>query len=757
MSIPKGKTSYFGRFDDPEKFRLVPQKGVRIHVDPCDTHYPSCWDMNFAPSTGKLYFAPCDESGRNLHTRLVEYDWDTDTAKIAVKAELLTLPRERHMPHSKFHESITELPNGHIVATTHSTDRGKYQPEWMPFAHVDHVWDGFPGSYVIEYDPVSGKSWNLGCPAPRESIYGMTYDPKYNALYMIGFMKGHVYRMSLDDRTVKDLGKAAEVFCYRLHLGPDGHIYGMTKSGFLWRANVDTQELEDMNWRMPPARHAYVLNTWYRYMIKGKNFSDHEFAFTCGSSPNFYAFDTNTLTVRDLGKCMPFDYESDFMITPYSANEFGLDKEGVLWYVRAPSRYDFPTDEFYKTPHQLLLFRWDFQNGKKPECVGITGTQEEAFVRCTCMSLDPERDRIYCIGQLRPVEGYTTVQPSPVRQGLFMIDLAVMREELAKGEKGPIWKRDMSVIPMTEEEIAQVKEKALKYNAYAGEEVAGKNPVTATHISKVAPVRLWREIPGMDKLDSKVEKLVWIDENTIKGVCGNEKKYVFTIERSEYADYASREVMENDPDFWVYESVLKHNLEVTENADGTMRVKKPWAFNWKVTELKDYDEITVAEAKWLDANALPQPVDVPEDLKLPTVAGRQYLAKATASVKISDNRTVIGTKDGLLGIARYGQVFNLGNCAPQGPVRCLCTNADGSIVYGTAGDDEDMGTIFTYDDKNGLTQLGVVSFNSHGWMDGPTAAHILTSITLSPDGKYLAVGNADRLGCVHVFKIGKDA
>ena len=174
MSIPKGKTSYFGRFDDPEKFRLVPQDGVRVRIDPAGLDYPHCWDMNYASSTGKLYYSPCDESGRGLHARLVEYDWDSDTAKVVVRVEELTLPRERHMPHSKLHESITELPNGHIVATTHSTDRGKFQPEWMPFAHVDHVWDGFPGSYVIEYDPVSGKAWTLGCPAPRESIYGMT-------------------------------------------------------------------------------------------------------------------------------------------------------------------------------------------------------------------------------------------------------------------------------------------------------------------------------------------------------------------------------------------------------------------------------------------------------------------------------------------------------------------------------------------------------------------------------------------------------
>ncbi|MBE6929378.1 MAG: hypothetical protein E7463_03770 [Ruminococcaceae bacterium] len=762
MSIPKGYTSYFGRFDNPEKFRLVPQDGVRVRIDPEGLNYPHCWDMNYAPSTGKLYYSPCDESGRGLHTRLVEYDWDSDTAKIAFRVEELTLPRERHMPHSKLHESITELPNGHIVASTHSTDRGKFQPEWMPFAHVDHVWDGFPGSYILDYDPVTGQTVNLGCPAPRESIYGMTYDAKYNALYMIGFMKGHVYRLSLDDHTVKDLGKAAEVFCYRLHAGPDGHIYGMTKSGYLWRANVDTQELEDLNWRMPPERYKYVLNTWYRYMIKGKNISDHEFVFTAGNSGHFYVFDCNTLTVRDCGRNMPIDFESDFQITPYGRSEFGLDKDNVLWYNCAPSRYDFPTDEFYKTPHQHLLCRWDFTRGKEPEVVGIIGTQEQSMQLCSCLSLDPEHDRLYMIGRLVPVEGYgidtqvegySTDGRSEQRQGLFMIDLKKLRAQLDAGEKGPIWKRAMTVRPMTEDEIKASKEKAKNYNAYAGEEVAGANPVTAFPISKVSPIRLWRSVPHTDICDSKVQALTWIDNETIQGICGEKNKYVFTIKRREYAEYASREVMENDPDFWVYESVLKHNLEVTENADGTMRVKLPWSFNWICTELKPYDEITVGEEKKLLASAMPQPCDVDPELKLPTVAGRQYLATATASVKFAGDRTMVGTRDGLVGIIKDGEVFSLGNAAPQGPVRCLTTNADGTVIWGTAGDEEDMGTIFTYDDKRGLVQRGVISYNSHGWMDGPTAAHILTSITLSPDGQFVAVGNADRLGCVHVFKL----
>ena len=756
MSIPKGRTSYFGRFDDPEKFRLIPQAGIRVRIDPAETHYPSCWDMNFSPYTGKLYFAPCDETGKGLHTRLVEYDWDTDTAQIVVKAERLVLPRERHMPHSKFHESITFLPNGHLVASTHSTDRGKYQPEWMPFAHVDHVWDGFPGSYVIEYDPETGKSWNLGCPAPRESIYGMTYDPKYNALYMIGFMRGHVYRLSLDDKTVKDLGMAAEVFCYRLHLGPDGHIYGMTKSGFLWRVNVDTQELEDLNWRLPARRDAYVTNTWYRYMDEAINVSDHEFIFHSDVHDYFYLFDTNTKTVRELGRCHDFDYECDFMTTPFGHNQFGADRDGVLWYYLQPQRYDHPTDEFYKTPHQLLFMRWDYKNGHRPEVVGILGTQEEALMRVTCCTLDPARDRFYFIGDFTPVDQYRTgVERNDgygrvCNQGLFMIDLAELRRAMAEGP-GPIWKRDMSVIPMNENEIAAAKDKAAHYNNWGGEEVSVQNPITAFPIESVTPIRLWRALAGGHVEDAKVRGLAW-DGDRLCGVCEDEKKYYFEIVPYPVATFASREEADRDPDVWVWRSIMKWNL-VERDCGDHYEIVPPQSYAFRLDKFIPYDEITVGREKWLSEHLFPRPFDVDPQLRLPEVAGRRFRAVATACVDFSDNRQIIGTRDGLLAIAKYGVVKNLGNAAPLGPVRCLCTNAEGTVLYGTAGDDEDMGTVFTYDDEHGLRQLGIISYNAHGRMDGPTAAHILTACTLSPDGRYLAVGNADRIGCVHIFKL----
>ena len=98
-------------------------------------------------------------------------------------------------------------------------------------------------------------------------------------------------------------------------------------------------------------------------------------------------------------------------------------------------------------------------------------------------------------------------------------------------------------------------------------------------------------------------------------------------------------------------------------------------------------------------------------------------------------------------------MYALGNAAAYGPIRCVCTNAAKTKLWGVAGDDEDMGYVFTYDDEAGLRQLGILNYNSHGYFNGPTASNVLSSIALSPDEKTLAVGGADRIATVHIIQL----
>ena len=174
----------------------------------------------------------------------------------------------------------------------------------------------------------------------------------------------------------------------------------------------------------------------------------------------------------------------------------------------------------------------------------------------------------------------------------------------------------------------------------------------------------------------------------------------------------------------------------------------------KVTSTKRFCEIDETYKQWLRTNILPQPVNFDPAIKLPEATGRRYRAKASCVVDWSNDRKFVGTLDALAAIVSPdGSVYSLGNAAAYGPIRSMCTNKDKTHLWGVAGDDEDLGYVFEYDDKNGLRQRGIINYNIPTHFDGPTVANVLSSVCMSPDEKYLAIGSMDRIASVHVMAL----
>ncbi len=755
MSIPKGRTSYFGRFEEPEKYRTIPQKGLRVRLlaEAVSIGYEHCWDMNTSPFDGTMYMAPSDELlGRGAHTRLVAYDHLKDELKVCIKLEDLVLPSPRHMPHSKLHTSINFLPDGTIIATTHTTSGPANHPSWMPMAYLNHPWEGYPGSNIIHYDPKTGKSENWGIPVPRESIYGSCYHAKNNCLYMIGFLRGHVYCYSLDTKTVKDLGKAAEIFNYRLHLAPDGNIYSMTKSGYLYRINTEKDVLEDMNWHLPADPDNYINNTWYRYMCDAVNTDDRHFVFTANSIPYMYEFDCETLTVRNLGRRSPFDYTSDFHVNCVHLDEFAIDKYGCLWYTL--TRAFLPSvvkEDFYHYPEPLFLMRWDIRNGKDAECVGIVDTPDYKIPNAHCVRADPVNDILYLVANDYTPKDENAGKPRGL--GILAIDLKEFRPAVDAGEQGPRY--EFEITPYTEEEI----EAALNCKkGYAGEEVSEENPTTIFMPDEVTPIRLWRAVPHTNIEGSKVIGLAYEADGTLYGTSGKDgiAEYAFKIVPRPHFTYASKEEAEQSEEYMVTASIANgyYDVKTWTDADGNFCVEAPSCYAFKVEWLKPIDEVCPERRAWMEANLLPKKPDIDPALKLPETNGRRYLARATAAAEWNNGRKAVGTADAMFAIADGDKVHAYGNCAAFGDVRCMCTNADKTVLYGVAGYEAGECSMFRFDDEEGLRQIGFVGYNVPGFMDGPTAANQLSSIVLSPDEKYIAVGCDDRLGSVHIFALG---
>ncbi len=709
------KKYVFERFSD-DSFRLINQTGVRQAYPP-ETGYENynCnWDGALSPD-GVFYFTDSSEGGKCDHARLMRYDRAENKFVECFYAADLVMPRERELPHSKLHTSIDFIPRGAfdgdlsnpedylVIATTHSTDRARHHTEWMPFAHQPDLWEGFPGSQILVYDPKSGHAWSLGTPVPRESIYGAEYDPVHNRLYMVGFMRGHVYSFDLHTKEIVDLGRGMEFCSYRLSRGGDGNIYSGSKAGYFFRVNTAENKLESLNFRVPDYPDNYINNTWYRWMSLARSHPSGKFLYMLAPcTDHLWRYDYATGEVTYAGRMLPEDgiVELPNKESCYATYTFAIDGEGVLWYAMRGWQIKNASDFSYTIP--CYLCRWDIDAGRQPEVLGILGTPRNVQ-RLTCeMEYDRARDILYCcnVGH-----GF-----GPDGPDVIAIDMKAYKPHMY--EPGPVSEDETLRRRELTDEEKQKRDERLK--KFVGEEVTASNPFQPVPDADCYPVRIFEKVPHTHIEDASVVGMAYDEDGILHVVTGDggavgvpadfdHAKYVFTLRGRDICGRLDMGLIKDE-----YRG-------------------------------------------WLRAHILPQPVAIDETVRLPEVTGRRYRAIASATAAWSEGRTIAGTRDGLLAVVYPdGHVFNLGACAPNGPVRCLTANAAKTVLYGVAGDLEGMGYLFRYDDRQGIRELGIISYNSHGFY-GTTQANVLTSVALSPDEKTLAVGNADRMACVHLL------
>lgn len=149
-------------------------------------------------------------------------------------------------------------------------------------------------------------------------------------------------------------------------------------------------------------------------------------------------------------------------------------------------------------------------------------------------------------------------------------------------------------------------------------------------------------------------------------------------------------------------------------------------------------------------------IALPEGTRLPAVPGRQYLAEPSAAVRMGDGSLLVGTKDGMLCRIQGERVFSLGMACFNGPIHQLATDREGRRVFGVAGHELDLGMIFEYDDERGLRWRG----RNYVYTAGEPYMALSSEpvcCALSPDGEWLAVGVADRMSCVYLYRVGEDS
>lgn len=677
------------KYDSPKTFALIPQEGVKTCRPNPEVYTTSnCCWDATLSPDGIFYLSLGSEGGSGNFAYLNYYDREENDVKTCFYSKDYFLPHERAMPGSKFHSCIDFLPDGRVICCNHNTDKAPSHPEWLPYAYFSHPWESYPGSNVFIYDPKTGFVENCGVPAPKESLYGGVYSKKNNAFYAIGFQRGHLYKFDLTTRETTDLGKGIETCSHRLHIGPDENVYYTSPAGWFSRVNTDTDKIEWLGIRLPDHKSHPMDKAIPRYITSYFNLDSDRMLIMDGYADQMLEYNIRTNELIDHGELIACGEFYEGFGNVHYNFSGALDKDNVLWYSVSPRPKAPEHDQDRTHPGVAYLLRWDVLRGGEQELIGVIGTPGNVLHLMSEFRIDKEKDILY---------GTCSAGNPPL---VVSIDLAAQRRNF--GTMGPEH-NDPKFYPKKIEKVDE-SQKVIQPGGgnrpYEGSSLTNKQEAFAP--TSVTQVRIWTELKD-DLENCPVIGLYWVNNDVIRGVCGkDEPKYGFEI----------------------------HGDKVTG-----------------IVPLETMDEATRHEYLTKSIPAITDP-----GVKLPHVAGRQYLAVPSASAAFSNGRTLYGTKDGMLAMVNGEDVFALGLTSSSGPVRSICTNADRTVAWGTCGDLLDHGRVFRYDDKRGLQDMGLMYW-FFGGPDGIVSADVLSCIATAPDDKRLALGSFDMLGTVFLAKL----
>ena len=491
-----------------EYFHLIPQVGVtHLHCND-DPDHNAVWDMAISPE-GRVFFSACGESYLSLYARLYEYDHKEKKLirHFALEDRLLTNPTALRT--SKFHTALSFIGDGKIFATTHTTSPAPTHPTWMPYEYSGHPYEEYPGSMLIEYNYLTGESKGLGMISPHDTTYGGAYDPKNGDYFCITFMRGIGYVYNVHTGNLRCLGQVSDTRTSRMFLCSDGHIYGTTFSGAMFRYNTDIRDVEYLGVNASGLlRHAVEIDG-VLYFTTG----------TCsviGAGQELYAYELKTRKLTTVGKPIP-KIETDSTDPWVYLNAYGMavDSKKRLWY---GVMTHVPGIRFAGA----RLFMWDFLNGKDPVDCGFMGTTKQTIAIPSEM---------YIVNDVLFISDSNHMSDHDVACGIMAIDL---NEFVPALETAPrIFSHDyMNYIVYPEQchkyypkdDFAACYD---RWDKYFKETVSYFNKFAVDNAFRVANngtagVSVWEKV---GRNNAAIQSISWKDNEHFTFYCGKDKTY----------------------------------------------------------------------------------------------------------------------------------------------------------------------------------------------------------------------------------------
>ncbi len=392
-------------------FKLIPQTGVEhIMAKEWPTHN-AIWDMAVSPEK-TIFFSICGESYVAEYARLYEYNPKTKEMKLHFKLEDKLIHQENSLRTSKFHTAISFMGDGKLITTTHTTSPSPLHPVWMPFEYANHQWEGFQGSNILVYNYKTGDVDLRGVISPFDTTYGGTYSPESGDYFCTTWMMGTGYVYNEKTGEHRCLGQVSDVATSRTFLFSDGHIYGSTYSGRMFRYNKDKRDIEYLEADLGALmRHAVEYNGII-YITTGP-------CAVPGRGQELFSYNLETGELKKLGRPVPkINYTGERNDVFMNAYGMAIDSKGRLWY---GCQTYLPTMTYCGD----RLYMWDIQNGKDPVDFGFMGTKERTLSISAEMRIVDDVLYISDGNHVNHEESYS---------GLMVIDLEKF-EEAAKTEE----------------------------------------------------------------------------------------------------------------------------------------------------------------------------------------------------------------------------------------------------------------------------------------------------------------------------------
>lgn len=316
------------------------QVRVEAHVFPGLERMDGNWAALYAASDGKVYAGLAYHGGDG---HLVYFDSNTGVMHdIGNLTELAGESALRRGPQSKVHAKFGEGKDGRIYFGTHAG-------LWWEYARFATK-QGYPGAHWMAYDPKTGKVEDFGLGVPNEGVNTGAYDPQFNRIYGLTHPRGHFVYYDVATRRAVDKGRINnwESICRTLGVDDRGYVYGTFGEGRVFRYDPRSDEIRELNVRIPIrpkgislGRDYYKSETGWRTVVwdaRTRQFYGVDESASILFSFNPYAGEDGEM--KRLGELSIPEFRGRRDV-PYATLSLALGRDRKLYYGAAGREFDY--------------------------------------------------------------------------------------------------------------------------------------------------------------------------------------------------------------------------------------------------------------------------------------------------------------------------------------------------------------------------------------------------------------------------------